>query len=122
MDWDRLYMEYLPQVRAAQTTADYYRVMMRFAATLRDGHTNVYPPSELFDDFYARPPLRTQLIEDKVLVTEVADPALTVQGVRTGAEIIAIDGQPVRKYAESNVAPYVSSSTPQDRDVRIYDY
>ncbi|MGA2752514.1 MAG: hypothetical protein ABSE53_02015 [Terracidiphilus sp.] len=32
VDWDRMYMDYLPQVRAAQTTADYYRVMMRFAA------------------------------------------------------------------------------------------
>lgn len=122
MDWDRLYMEYLPQVRAAQTTADYYRVMMRFAAALRNSHTNVYPPDELRDTFYGKVAFGTQLVEDKILVTGVYDPALATQGIRVGAEIVSIDGQPVREYAESAVAPYVSSSTPQDRNVRLYHY
>lgn len=121
MDWDRQYMEYLPQVRAAQTTADYYRVMMRFAASLRDGHTNVYPPHELRDS-YDDPPMDTQLIEDKVLVTEVVDPALAAQGIQVGTEIVSIDGQPVREYAESAIAPYVSGSTPQDRNNRTYGF
>jgi C-terminal processing protease CtpA/Prc len=122
VDWDRLYMEYLPQVRAAQTTADYYRVMMRFAASLRDGHTNVYPPKELNDTFNGNVALGTQLVHDMVLVTGIYDPALAAQGIRVGAEILSIDGQPVREYAESAVAPYVSSSTPQDRNNRIYGY
>jgi carboxyl-terminal processing protease len=30
VDWDELYAEYLPQVIAVKTTADYYRVLMRF--------------------------------------------------------------------------------------------
>jgi len=123
MDWDRQYLEYLPQVRSAQTTADYYRVMMRFAASLHDGHTNVYPPEDLYyDTFIASPPLRTQLVEDKVLVTKVFDPALEAQGVHVGVEIVSVDGKPVREYAESAVAPYASSSTTQDRNVRMYDY
>ena len=122
MDWDRLYLEYLPQVKAAQTTADYYRVMMRFAATLRDGHTGVWPPKELSDTFNSDPPLDTQLIEDKVLVTEVSDPALAAQGIRIGAEIVSIDGQPVRRYAESGLAPYVNGFTSQDRNHRIYGF
>jgi hypothetical protein len=117
-----LYLEYLPQVRAAQTTADYYRVMMRFAATLRDGHTGVWPPKELSDTFNSDPPLDTQLIEDKVLVTEVSDPALAAQGIRIGAEIVSIDGQPVRRYAESGLAPYVNGFTSQDRNHRIYRF
>jgi C-terminal processing protease CtpA/Prc len=123
LDWDREYMDYLPQVRSAQTTADYYRVMMRFAALLHDGHTNVYPPEDLyFDTFIASPPLRTQLVEDKVLVKKVFDPALEAQGVHVGSEIVSVDGKPVREYAESAVAPYASSSTTQDRNVRIYGY
>ncbi len=120
LDWDRQYMEYLPEVRAAQTTADYYRVMMRFAATLRDGHTGIWPPKEI-NNSYNDLPMGTQLIEDKVLVTEVIDPALAAQGIKVGTEIVAIDGQPVREYAESVIAPYVSSSTPQDRSNRIYN-
>ncbi|MEO5932912.1 MAG: S41 family peptidase [Duganella sp.] len=42
--------------------------------------------------------------------------------VRRGDEIIAIDGEPARRYAEQRVMPFVSSSTPQDRDVRTYGY
>ena len=122
LDWDRQYMDYLPQVRAAQTTADYYRVMMRFAATLHDSHTNVFPPKDLYDTFYASPLLRTQLVEGKVLVTKVFDPALEAQGVHVGAEIVSVDSQPVREYAESALAPYVSSSTMQDRNVRIFGH
>lgn len=122
MDWDRLYMEYLPQVRAAQTTDDYYRVMMRFAATLRDGHTDIWPPSELRDTFYATPALQTQLVEGKVLVTKVSDPALTALGIQVGTEIVSIDGQPVYEYAENAVAPYVNGFTTQDRNNRIYSH
>jgi carboxyl-terminal processing protease len=122
VDWDRQYLEYLPQVRAAQTTADYYRIMMRFAATLRDGHTEVWTPGELRDSLHAMPAFSTQLVEDKVLVTEVYDPSLAVEGIRVGAEIVSIDGEPVREYATSAVAPYASGSTPQDRNNRIYGY
>jgi C-terminal processing protease CtpA/Prc len=55
-------------------------------------------------------------------VTEIYDPALATQGVRVGAEVVSVDGHPVREYAESAVAPYVSSSTPQGRNVRVYYY
>lgn len=122
VDWDRLYMDYLPQVRAARTTADYYRVLMRFAAALRNSHTNVYVPDELRDTFYSKVAFSTQLVEDKVLVTEVYDSALAALGISAGAEIVSIDGQPVREYAESAIAPYISSSTSQDRNIRIYRY
>ncbi len=53
--WDRAYVETLSKVMAATTTADYYRVMMQFAARLEDGHTDVYPPRELLPSFYSRP-------------------------------------------------------------------
>jgi carboxyl-terminal processing protease len=122
LDWDRLYMDYLPQVRAARTTADYYSVLIRFASALHDGHTNVFAPKELYTYFYAVPAVRTHLVGDKVLITEITDPAISKQGISVGIEIITIDGQPVRDYAEQKVDPYVSASTPQDRQVRDYDY
>ena len=50
LDWDAKMLEYLPRVRATKSTLEYYRVMMEFAALLKDGHTNVYPPRELQDD------------------------------------------------------------------------
>jgi C-terminal processing protease CtpA/Prc len=35
---------------------------------------------------------------------------------------LEIDGQPVREYAVRNVAPYQSASTPQDMEVRTFEY
>ena len=60
--------------------------------------------------------------EGTVLVTALRSPSLARLGLRVGDEIVAIDSEPVHDYAERRVAPYVGSSTPQDRDVRMYGY
>lgn len=122
LDWDKAYLDALPAVIAARDTREYYDVLMRLAPLLRDGHTNVYPPHELAGRFSARPPMRTALVEDKVLVTEVWSPALAAQGVHVGDEVTAIDDLEVHRYASERVMPYVSSSTPQDAQVRAYGY
>lgn len=122
LDWDRAYLDFLPRVIAARDTRAYYEVLMRFAPLLHDGHTNIYPPKELQPRFYARPPLRTALIGGKVLVTFVGSGLLAKQGIRVGDEITAIDGIEVKRYARERVAPYESSSTPQDMAVRMYTY
>jgi hypothetical protein len=75
-DWDALCLQYLPTVRQASTAAEYYKLLMRIAAELRDGHTNVYVPDALADDFYSRPGIRTELIGDSVVITGILDPAL----------------------------------------------
>lgn len=121
LDWNRVYLDYLPKVMATETTHDYYRVMMQLAPLLKDGHTNIYPPEELAGRFFTRPPVRTALVEDRVLVLRVDSPSLANK-VRPGDEVVAVDGVAVRRYAEERVAPFVSSSTPQDRSVRMYRY
>jgi C-terminal processing protease CtpA/Prc len=122
LDWDRQFMEYLAQIKSTQTTAEYYRLLMRFVATLQDGHTEVWPPNEIRDELFSTPPLRTQLVEDEVLVTEVYDPSLQAQGLNVGVQIDAIDGLPVKDYAARFVMPYASGSTVQDRMNRTFGY
>jgi len=122
MDWNQIYLDFLPKVRATASTEEYYRVLMRFVALLKDGHTNVYPPEPLQDAFYGRPGLRTQLVENAVVVMAVDDPALLAQRWRVGDVLLTIDGEDIRRYAEREIAPYQSSSTPQDLQVRTYDY
>ena len=122
LEWDARYMAFLPQARAAQTTEDYYRVLMRFMAALKDGHTRVIAPPELHERFYAVPSLMTGLIDRKIVVTEVSDPALAAKGVRPGAELVSIDGRPSFEYAKAEVEPYLFGFTPQDRDVWLYGY
>jgi hypothetical protein len=118
LDWDQVYLDFLPKVMVARNLHDYYDVLMRLAPLLRDGHTNIYPPMSIQDEFFANPPLTTGLVEDRVLVLAVNSPRVAVAGVRVGDEIVSIDGIEVRRYAEERVAPYVSSSTSQDRAVR----
>ncbi|MGK5024497.1 S41 family peptidase [Janthinobacterium sp. RB2R34] len=121
LDWNKVYLDYLPKVMAARNTREYYDVLMQLAPLLQDGHTNIYPPDKLTSKYYSRPPIRTALIEDKVVVVQVSSPSLE-KIIKIGDEIIAIDGKPTKAYAQQNVAPFVSSSTPQDKIVRIYTY
>lgn len=121
LDWNQAYLDFLPKVIAAKNLHDYYDVMMRFAPLLHDGHTNIDPPEAMWNEFYARPPIRTAMIDGHVLITTVRSPKLASL-VRVGDEIVTIDGQDVRPYAQKHVVPYVSSSTPQDALVRAYDY
>ncbi len=120
LDWDALYLEYLPKVRATKSTLEYYRVLTELCARLNDGHTNVYEPDQLDDELYGRPGVAIRLIENRVVLRLVFDPALIADGVTPGLEIIAVDGLPVKDYAAKFVAPYLCVSTPQDRESRLY--
>ncbi len=122
VDIDALYLEFLPRVRAASKTGDYYLVLMEFIASLRDGHTNAYPPRAAVDQFLAGPAIRTRLVEDKVLVIRVDDESLRKAGLTVGLEIVSVDGVPAIEYGNMKIRPWQASSTSQDSDVRTFDY
>lgn len=122
LNFDSLYFSYLPKVRNTKSTLEYYQIMAKFGAILRDGHTNVYAPQELANELYARPLLRSRLVEEKVLIVGIYDPKLEKEGIKVGQEIVEVNGLPVKEYAARYVIPYQSSSTWQDREVRAYDY
>lgn len=122
LDWDRLYLETIPKVRATTSTAEYYRVLSELCAKLQDGHTNVYPAPELRDEIMTRPLFTTGLIEGKVLVREVYDDKLKAQGVLPGVEVVAVNGVPSIAYAQRELAPIVSASTPHDLENRVYGF
>ena len=122
LDWDKLYLDYLPKVRATTTTFDYYKVMIELGARLQDGHTNVFGSGDFYARQMARPALRTRLMEGRVIVTEVLDPALEAQGVVKGVEVLAVDGEAALAYGKRVYAPYESASTAQDLALRTYGY
>jgi C-terminal processing protease CtpA/Prc len=122
LNWDSLYLSLIPKVRETKSTLEYYLLLQRMCAQLADGHTNVYVPAELAGQVYGRPPLRTALVEDRVIVIQVNSDSLRKSGIVPGTEITRIDGVPVKEYARERVAPYQSGSTPQDHDVRTYGY
>lgn len=122
IDWNKQYFDYLNLVTQTKSTAEYYNLLIKFYASLKDGHTNVYFPKELFDEFYSRPHFRTELIEGRVFVTEIYSDTLQKMGIEKGLEILSINGEPVIEYAKNKIEPYQSSSTPQDMEVRKFTY
>lgn len=123
LDWDRLYLEYLPKVRATFSTLAYYRLLQQFIAHLKDGHTGLWVNSgPLADSTTFRPPLRTQLVEGRVFVSQVPHDSLRWTGLVPGLEVLRVDGLPVREYAERFVQPYQAGSTPQNVEVATYVY
>jgi hypothetical protein len=66
--------------------------------------------------------LRTELIDGATVVTQVLDPDLRAANWKVGDVILKVGNLDIRAYAEANVAPYVSSSTNQDREVRTFNY
>jgi carboxyl-terminal processing protease len=122
LDWDRAYLDTIPRVIASEATEAYCRELTRFMALLRDAHSNVYVPKEIAAHFYSRPGVRTAKVQKCVLVMDIIDNDLSQQGLSVGDEILSIDGIDVERYAQDHVAPYQSSSTPQDLETRTYSY
>lgn len=122
LDWDAVYLKFLPRVKAATNTLEYYKVLMEMAALLKDGHTGVNPPGPLFAVGFTVPPFKTRLIEGKVIITDVIDEALRKQGLLPGVEITRINQEPVKEWSFKNTAPYASASTPQDLESRMFIY
>lgn len=121
LDWDGLYMTYLPRVRQVASTREYYRLLAEMVAKLGDGHSGILPPEELANDLYSRPALSTVLVDGRILVARVLDESLRSQGIEPGAEVLEVNGLPVKEYGEARVAPYQSASTPQDLASRTFE-
>ncbi|MES1245692.1 MAG: S41 family peptidase [Acidobacteriota bacterium] len=122
LDWDKTYVDFLPRVRAATSTYEYYRLLQQMCALLQDGHTGIFLPKELAERMEADVPLRLDLIENRVFVTRVESRALEAQGLTAGLEILKIDGLPVHEYAAKARRPYVSSNSPQHVEASVYSY
>lgn len=121
-NWDSIYYAYLPKVMETQTKADYYKVLSNFYQQLNDGHSMIIAPQPLWDSLYSTLPIRTKLVDDRVLITDLNSSNEAYSALKPGTEILKINGVPVQKYAEENIAPYVSYSTPQDKKARVYSF
>ncbi len=121
LDWNEAYAAFLPRVKKAKDRYAYYNDLREFMALLRDGHTDVALPPTLRLQKEVGAGIRTALVEGKVVVVGVA-PTVLAQGVTKGDVVETIEGAPAVAYGNDRWRRRVSSSTPQDRDVRVYTY
>lgn len=116
--WDSLYRVMLPEVIDSRTDAEFLRLMERFCAFLKDGHTGISyngrrGPDVTTTYFRDGISLWTGLVEDKIVLERVD--SLHAREFPPGSELVEVDGMPARAYMEKYSLPYIAASAPHSR-------
>lgn len=111
--WDSAYKALIPEVIASRNDYAYYRLLEKFCALLKDGHTTITMPSidgvnymyNIFGDYL----LVLKRVAGKVIIKRT----FKKDGDRfpLGSEIISVNGLPTEQYIKDSIAPYISAST-----------
>jgi len=109
INWDSTYRAYIPKVLATKNTWEYYQVMQRFCALLKDGHTDLGFPGSLMTHKSRYRWINFENFDKKFIVTDI--PVQFKDQVPLGSELVSVDGIPAKEYAENEILPYISAST-----------
>ncbi|MCW3118254.1 MAG: Peptidase family S41-like protein [Chitinophagaceae bacterium] len=111
--WDSAYKALIPEVIASRNDYAYYRLLEKFCALLKDGHTQITVPPiagvnymyNTFGDYL----LVLKRVAGKVIIKRT----FKKDGDRfpLGSEIISVNGLPTEQYIRDSIAPYISAST-----------
>ena len=104
IDFDSLYKSYLAQVIKETDDYEYYKLLQKFCAELKDGHTNVSLPKYLRDTLFY-PPISIRRIQQEIYVINVGKSY--VNTIPRGSKIAKVNGVPVLEYLNSKVYPYL---------------
>lgn len=111
--WDQLYKDYIEKVQQTENDYEYYRLLQRFCAYLKDGHTNIYFPESIREHVFTNEFGEYRLVltnfGGKVIITRVNDSKK--EEIPIGTEIVKVNGLSVPQYLSENVYPFISSST-----------
>ncbi len=111
--WDSAYKAMISLVEQSADDYEYYRMLQKFCALLKDGHTNVwFPPAianlqltRMFGNYW----FNLENVEGKAIVT--ATLRAKMKEIPIGSEVVTVNGVPTEQYIKDSVAPYISSST-----------
>lgn len=122
LNWDSLYLEYLPKVMEANSKLEYFQILTRFYTYLQDGHSMIVAPFTLWDSLYAALPIEAKLIENQVVIIKNYNTEEAYSTLRAGTIIKKINGIAIHDYVDENVSPYVSFTSSADSISRIFSY
>ena len=112
--WDSLYKAMLDSVQTSQNDYEYYQDLERFAAYLKDGHTDINIPTYIDSIFlvsnFGNYRFFVRNVDDKAIIIQIN--ASKKNEIPVGSEIVEVNGLSTKNYIEKYVAPFVSSSTP----------
>lgn len=108
INWDSAYQAFLPQVLSSKSTWDYYIVLSRFSALLKDGHTGITVPMKLFRSSRYKHTI-IENFNGKLYITNVSKDQGTEDLL--GAEVVRINHEPSSSWVQKNIIPTISAST-----------
>lgn len=112
-EWDSTYKVLITRVQQTTNDYEYYRLLQKFCALLKDGHTNIYIPnqigSQLLTRMFGPYWFGLSLIEGKPIVTQTL--RTKIKEIPIGSEILSVNDIPASQYLRDSVEPYISSST-----------
>ncbi len=111
--WDSTFRQLITTVQKTENDYQYYRELKKFCALLKDGHTNIDPPS-----FKGVEYMTTMFGDYRFFIENIDGKAIIVRinlskkdEIPIGSEIIEVNGKSTKNYIQQYVAPYISSST-----------
>jgi len=107
--WDSLYRATIPKVMATENDFEFYRVLERFAASLRDGHTEISAGWQFFE-YMDYVPFRGRFIGNDFFIVTVTKPHDEI--LPPGSRVIEVNGLPLKEYMEKKIHPYINSRSP----------
>lgn len=114
LDFDAEYQEAIPKVLKTKNLYDYYRELKRFVAVLNDGHTSVYFPDSILQEYYTSLGIQAIDAENSVVVVAI-DKTLQSQ-IPLGSKILAVDGVAINEHLKKNIIPFLNDvSTDKSR-------
>lgn len=109
--WEKSYLKMLEDVQNTENDYEYYKLLQKFCAILKDGHTNIYLPDDIkvFQTYFGDYRIWVSNIKNKAIVTRVN--YSKKDEIPIGSEIIRVNGQETQNYIEKHIKPYIASST-----------
>jgi C-terminal processing protease CtpA/Prc len=121
-NWDSLYSASIQKALDTKDTYSYIKELERIVASVKDGHTFIeHDVTPDLQDRITPAPFTTKFIDGKVFVDKVWSSEFIRKGVNRGVEVTTINGIDVIKYGEKVLGQYVSSSTPQWLDYKVFN-
>jgi hypothetical protein len=103
LDWDKTYKEYIEKVQKTGNIVEYYQVLKKFAALLKDGHTDVVAP-QCVEEYFDKPKIYLENIQRKVIVLNIGESVK--DKIPLGSEIIKVEGVTTEVFKEGGISIY----------------
>lgn len=106
VDMARLRSDFTEKIKNSKTNEEFYYLMVQYVASYHDGHFGLTVPT----DYTAYLPISTELVNGKVLISEVNRDLLPKEKFagEKGDEVLTVNGQPVNELL-AEIQKYIGS-------------